>query len=70
MMERKVVVVGTSHVASESVRKVREAFDDERPWVVAVELDARRLAGLVSEERPSASVRLVREVGWAGFVFG
>ena len=40
--EGSVTVVGTAHVSSESVETVRERIDEERPDVVAVELDEGR----------------------------
>ncbi len=41
-----IVIVGTSHIAGESVRTVREVMERERPDCVAVELDLRRLHGM------------------------
>jgi pheromone shutdown protein TraB len=40
--EGTVTVVGTAHVSSGSVERVRETIDEERPDVVAVELDEGR----------------------------
>ncbi|MFB6124236.1 MAG: TraB/GumN family protein [Haloferacaceae archaeon] len=40
--EGRVRVVGTAHVSADSVREVEEAIADERPDVVAVELDEGR----------------------------
>ena len=42
--DRKVRIVGTNHVSSESVKEVREAIDDVD--LVGVELDEDRLASL------------------------
>ncbi len=42
----RIVVVGTSHIAGESVRMVREVIERENPDCVAVELDLRRLHGM------------------------
>ncbi|MFC4549168.1 MULTISPECIES: TraB/GumN family protein [Halorussus] len=46
-------VVGTAHVSAESVERVEEAIDEERPDVVAVELDEgryRQMQGEVAED--------------------
>ncbi|MFB6176091.1 MAG: TraB/GumN family protein, partial [Halobaculum sp.] len=40
--EGSVRVVGTAHVSEESVREVEETIDEERPDIVAVELDEGR----------------------------
>jgi pheromone shutdown-related protein TraB len=46
-------VVGTAHVSADSVEEVRETIEDERPDVVAVELDEsryRQMQGEVAED--------------------
>ncbi|MFT4963536.1 MAG: pheromone shutdown protein TraB, partial [Halobacteriales archaeon] len=47
--EGTVTVVGTAHVSSDSVDRVRERIDEERPDVVAVELDEGRYRQLKGE---------------------
>jgi pheromone shutdown protein TraB len=46
----RVRVVGTAHVSEESVREVEETIEDERPDVVAVELDEGRYRQLKGGE--------------------
>jgi len=48
--EGSVRVVGTAHVSAESVREVEETIEDERPDVVAVELDEGRHRQMRGEE--------------------
>jgi pheromone shutdown protein TraB len=45
-----VQVVGTAHVSAESVREVEETIEEERPDVVAVELDEGRYSQMRGEE--------------------
>jgi pheromone shutdown protein TraB len=47
--EGSVRVVGTAHVSAESVREVEDVIEDERPDVVAVELDEGRYRQLQGE---------------------
>ena len=47
--EGSVTVVGTAHVSSDSVETVRERIDEERPDVVAVELDEGRYRQIKGE---------------------
>jgi pheromone shutdown protein TraB len=42
----KIVLVGTSHIAGESVRMARGVIEKEKPDCVAVELDFKRLQGM------------------------
>ncbi|QKY19562.1 TraB/GumN family protein [Halolamina sp. CBA1230] len=48
--EGSVQVVGTAHVSAESVREVEETIEEERPDVVAVELDEGRYNQMRGEE--------------------
>jgi pheromone shutdown-related protein TraB len=51
--EGSVRVVGTAHVSADSVEEVRETIDEERPDVVAVELDEgryRQMKGEVAQD--------------------
>lgn len=62
-------VIGTSHIAEDSVSRVRETILAERPAIVAVELDHARLHALLSEEKPRLSLAMLRIMGITGFVF-
>jgi len=48
---RRLVLVGTAHVSQASVELVRAVIDRERPDVVCVELDERRLEALLHKKR-------------------
>lgn len=63
------LIIGTSHIARQSVREVKEAFIAFNPDIVAVELDPRRLEGLLSEKKGSLPLSLVRQVGLGGYLF-
>jgi pheromone shutdown-related protein TraB len=63
------IIVGTSHIARESVNKVRKAIEEFRPDVVAVELDARRYQGLMGKQKQRLSFYAMRKVGVKGFLF-
>ena len=62
-------VIGTSHIAEDSVSRVREAILAEKPAIVAVELDHARLHSLLAEEKPRLSPAMLRIMGVTGFVF-
>ncbi|MBI2175967.1 TraB/GumN family protein [Candidatus Woesearchaeota archaeon] len=62
-------VIGTSHIAEDSISRVREAILSEKPEVVAVELDHARLHALLSEEKPRFSPAMIKVMGLTGFVF-
>lgn len=62
-------IIGTSHIAAESTRNVRETILTEKPDIVAVELDHARIHALFSGEKPRISVAMLRLMGITGFLF-
>jgi pheromone shutdown-related protein TraB len=65
----QLTIIGTSHIAHESVRDIKKAFHDHNPDIVAVELDPRRLQGLLSPPEKQSAIALIKEVGMSGFLF-
>ncbi|MBN1386703.1 TraB/GumN family protein [Candidatus Woesearchaeota archaeon] len=62
------LIVGTSHIASQSVKEVNEAFEGFRPDIIAVELDPHRLYALTHKQK-GFSFRDAMSVGFTGFLF-
>lgn len=62
-------IVGTSHVARTSAKRIKEAFEAFAPDVIAVELDASRLSALLQNQRATASPALIRSIGLRGYLF-
>lgn len=69
MKYKNVYVIGTSHIAKESVDAVKDFIAKQKPDIVAVELDASRLAALNSKTRPKPSLKDIRRIGLNGFLF-
>lgn len=69
-MERipKTEVIGTSHVAEESIEAVRRKIFLEKPDIVTVELDPIRFRDLMSKRKAKRRVR-IRDIGRLG-LFG
>ena len=64
-----IVIVGTSHIANQSIKEVAAAFEKHEPAVVAIELDKHRLYALLHPQKRKTRLRDIRSVGFAGFVF-
>ncbi|RMD57503.1 TraB family protein, partial [Candidatus Woesearchaeota archaeon] len=62
-------IIGTSHIAIESVDEVRLAIDEFKPDIVAVELDRARLDALLQDRKAKADWRMIRKVGLKGWLF-
>ena len=59
----EIIVVGTAHISEESIAEVRRTIEEERPDVVAVELDPGRYQALTHPEQQSASVKDILSSG-------
>ena len=60
--------VGTSHISQQSKERVKQAFLDFKPDIVAVELDKNRLKGLI-EGQSRLKLRMIKHIGLTGFIF-
>lgn len=67
---KNIQLVGTSHIAEESVNKVTRIIKKHDEAIVAVELDTMRLQALLSKQQATSfSLRDITKVGVTGFVF-
>ena len=69
MQQENLLIIGTSHIARQSIKEVSDAFRTFEPDILAVELDKARLASLLSEEKPKIRWKSIRTVGIKGFFF-
>src|SRR3989338_10132067 len=65
---KNLTIIGTSHIAKQSLGEVEKAIEDIKPDIIALELDNRRLYGLFKKP---GKIRLydIKRVGIKGFVF-
>ena len=66
MQYKNLTIIGSSHVASESINKVKRTIENEKPGIVAVELDRDRLEALFNKKKRSV---FIRGVGFKGALF-
>lgn len=69
MESKNLIIIGTSHIAKESINDVKKAIESEKPAIVAVELDAGRYYSLKSSQKASIRLRDILEIGIVGFIF-
>ncbi len=65
----KIKIIGTSHIAPESIKKVEKTILETKPDIVAIELDRKRLIALLSKDKHKLSYRDIRRVGFKGWLF-
>jgi pheromone shutdown-related protein TraB len=69
-MEYKgLTIIGTSHIARQSLEEIETAFQRLKPAIVAVELDRKRLHSLLTDEKSRAGLGSMRRIGLKGYLF-
>ncbi|MFC1753854.1 TraB/GumN family protein [Thermoproteota archaeon] len=66
---RNLWIIGTSHIARESVEEIRHFIKEQKPDIVAVELDQRRLYALLHNLKNKVSIGDIGKVGVKGLLF-
>ena len=61
-------IIGTSHIAKESLEQVEKYIEKELPDIVALELDKKRLFALISGQKRRIRLRDIRKMGIKIFV--
>ncbi len=70
MKYKNLTIIGTSHIAYQSVKDIEEAILKSKPDIIAIELDKKRLYGLLYKGKKKAiSLRDIRRIGIKGFLF-
>ena len=69
MKYKNLTIIGTSHIAKQSLDEVKRAIEEEKPGIVALELDKRRLYALMSSKKGKISIYSMFRVGFKGFLF-
>jgi len=59
-----IILLGTSHIAPESIKRIKKAIKDENPDCVAVELDPMRYNALKSGETTSPPGFFLKFLSW------
>ena len=69
-MERykNLILIGTSHIAIESVKLVEKVILKETPDIVALELDKHRFFALVSGKKRRLKLKDIKKLGLKGFL--
>jgi pheromone shutdown-related protein TraB len=69
MKYKNLIIVGTSHIARQSIDEVTKTIEEDAPEIIALELDKGRLVGLLSEKKHNPRLRDIQRVGLKGFLF-
>jgi len=69
MKYKNLMIIGTSHIAKQSLEEVKGVIEEEKPDIIALELDKKRLYALMSRKKAKVSFYNIGRVGFKGFLF-
>ncbi len=69
MKYNNLFVIGTSHIARQSLDEVRLVIEQEQPEIVALELDRKRVHSLLDKKKSKPSIKDIKRIGIKGFLF-
>lgn len=69
MKYKNLVILGTSHIAKQSLEEVKKSIKEERPDIIALELDRKRMYALISKSPRKIKLWDIRRIGLKGFLF-
>ncbi len=62
-------IIGTSHIAKESIKEIEQFISSRKPDLVALELDRARFHALTTKKKQSTNIFSAMSVGLNGFLF-
>ena len=70
MKYKNLTLIGTSHIAKQSLEEVENAINTLKPDIICLELDKKRLYALVNNVKSNKiTLRNIRRIGLKGFLF-
>lgn len=69
MKYKTLTIIGTSHIARQSLKEVEKTMKTQEPEIVALELDRKRFFALVHESKRKLRLRDIRRIGVKGYLF-
>ena len=60
-------ILGTSHIAQQSLQQVYDLMEKQDPDIVALEIDKGRMAGLMSKEKKKPRFRDISKLGFKAY---
>ena len=69
MHYKNLTIIGTSHIAKQSLEQVEATIKKENPGIIALELDKKRFYALTPKVERKISLRGIKKIGLKGFIF-
>ena len=65
----KIYVLGTSHIARESIDRIKKVYEEKKPEIIGVELDEQRLFALIHHQKTNLGLRNLARLGLTSYLF-
>lgn len=65
----QLILIGTSHIAQQSIRQIEQTIAQQKPDLIALELDPHRFQALLTNQRSKIGLSDIKRVGFKGFLF-
>ncbi len=65
---KNLTIIGTSHIAVESVREVEDYILKQKPNIIALELDKKRFFSLLHPEEKASNMEKIKHLGIRGWL--
>src|SRR3989338_2536535 len=62
-------IIGTSHIAKQSIEEIKKTVEEFQPEIMAVELDLQRARALMQQQKNKISFRDMAKIGVKGYAF-
>jgi len=69
MRYKNLTLIGTSHIAKESLEEVAHAIEKQKPDIIALELDRKRFYALTHDVKRKPRLRDIKRIGVKGYIF-
>ncbi len=69
MKHKNLILIGTSHIAKESLEEVTKTVEKEKPDILALELDKKRFYALTHQTKRKLKLKDIKRIGFKGFLF-
>ena len=66
---KNLTIIGTSHIAKQSLKKVESTINKIKPEFIAIELDKKRYYSLIKKTRRKLRLKDIRKIGIKGYLF-
>jgi len=64
-----ITIIGTSHISKESIQSIKKFVEEEKPEIIALELDQQRAASLMDNNKRRISINTIPKIGIKGYLF-